>query len=245
MIEETCHDRGSDATFVDLCREMAAEYVRAGLAAPFQQWHLVPASARSFPGAPQVQEKFEADGWHPALAWQDVTGRSRLDRTTRRGWLGLYPARDADLWPEVNLAAPRLVASVRGDFVAQTRVELGQDPAVHAGLLLWRDEQHFTRLAMHRIPGKRAGIGLDTFLEGRFRHVGRGHCERKPMWLRLERTGEEVRGLVSTDGEEWLACGLLRMPLGEQTLVGIVAFSTYPGAHAWFDTFLLWRDQQT
>src|SRR5205823_3613523 len=86
-IEDISPQRGASATFLDLCRSMAEEYARAGLEAPIQYWYLKPASPRPLPGEPWLREEFEAETWHPLLKWQDATGRSRLDRATRPGWL--------------------------------------------------------------------------------------------------------------------------------------------------------------
>jgi regulation of enolase protein 1 (concanavalin A-like superfamily) len=243
-IEETCHQLGAEAMFAILCHEMAAELARAGIEAPFQQWYLAPAAASAPLGEPRIQEEFVGEGWHPSLVWQDVTGRSRVDPDTRPGWLGIYPAQEADLWPEKNLDAPRLVVTVRGDFVAQTRVDLAGAAESYAGLLVWQDEQHFARLEIrtHRLPESRAGLELAACVAGRFRMVGRGNCDRQPMWLRVERAGEELRGLCSADGEQWLACGSVRMPCREGEVVGLTAHSGFPDDHAWFDAFLLWQE---
>jgi hypothetical protein len=248
----------ADPTFHELCREMAEGYTRAGLEPAFQQWHLEPTSPRPLPGKPWLQEEFTGEGWHPALTWQDATGRTRVDRATRPGWLGLDPPEDCDLWPEIDLNAPRLVATVRGDFVLQTRVELGHQAAVSAGLLVWRDERHFARLelrpmlwwrddqhfagqALRSTRWERAAVSLHACVAGRFRLIGRGHCERRPMWLRLERVGEELRGLCSADGERWLAAGSVRLPRGETEQVGLAAIQRGPISRAWFDQLLIWQ----
>src|SRR5262249_47190408 len=138
IMEEKCHRRGEDATFVALCREMAEIYRREGREPMFRQWYLESASPRNWPEEPGLREEFAGEGWDPALVWQDVTGRSRLDRTTRPGWLGLTPPEGCDLWPPADLNAPRLMVTVQGDFVAETRVELGVESGIYAGLLFWQ-----------------------------------------------------------------------------------------------------------
>jgi DNA-binding SARP family transcriptional activator/regulation of enolase protein 1 (concanavalin A-like superfamily) len=245
-LEETCHQLGTEATFRDLSRYMAEAYTQMGMEAPLQQWYLAPTTPRVTIGEPGVREEFDSEGWHPALEWFDVTGRSRMERTSRPGWLGLYPAPDADLWPEINFNAPRLMATVTGDFVVQTRVDLGASRDVFAGLLVWQDNEHFVRLELHRVPaeGKRACVELDLYIGGRFQFVGRGHCERRSMWLRVERVGERLHGLCSADGEHWLACGSVIMEQGKEERVGLLAHAQFPGDHAWFDSFLLWRERE-
>jgi hypothetical protein len=244
VIEEKCHRRGEDATFVALCREMAESYRRAEREPPWKQWYLEPASPRDPAEEPWLREEFAAEGWHPALVWQDVTGRGRLDRTTRPGWLGLVPPDGCDLWPEADLNAPRLMAAVRGDFVAETRLELGREGRTMAGLLLWQDAQQFARLELRFVPGwEHTAVELQACVAGRFRHVGRGRCERRPIWLRLERVGDELRGLCRAEGEPWLFAGALRLPQGRMEQIGLAAIHHGPGAHAWFDTFLLGSPQ--
>src|SRR5205807_1901697 len=109
----------------------AGEYAHAGLEAPFQQWYLKPATPASWPDELVIEERFEGEAWHFALRWRDPSGRSRLDRTSRPGWLGLTPARGTNLMRFPNQSAPRLMAEVTGDFVAETRVELEPGSFVH------------------------------------------------------------------------------------------------------------------
>jgi regulation of enolase protein 1 (concanavalin A-like superfamily) len=113
---------------------------------------------------------------------------------------------------------------------------------VHVGLLVWQDEWHFARLVMHHTgtERRRAAVALDGCVAGQFRGIGRGYCDRQPMWLRVERVGDELRGLCSADGEHWLGCGSMRMPQREEEVVGLAAHSVYPDDQAWFDTLLLW-----
>src|SRR5262249_22652954 len=58
----------------------------------------------------------------------------------------LAPPLFLDLWPSSNVDAPRLMLSVEGDFVAETFVEVGEQSAAMAGLLLWHSERDFVRL---------------------------------------------------------------------------------------------------
>jgi predicted ATPase/class 3 adenylate cyclase len=240
---EARHQRqGTAAEFRDLCRYLEAEYARAGLETPLQQWYLEPATSLPLPGALCLQEEFEGEGLHASLQWQDSTERSRMDQVARPGWLGLYPAEQCDLWPGTNFNAPRLVATVEGDYVAQTCVELGQPINVFAGLVVWSDEQHFARLELRPYSQHEARVTLEACVGGEFRPIGRGQCGQHRMWLRFERIGDDLRGLCSADGEEWMDCGTVRLPRRDPEQVGLVAIFQGPGAHAWFDTFLLWGE---
>jgi regulation of enolase protein 1 (concanavalin A-like superfamily) len=243
-MEQTCHRIGADATFIGLCQEMAAGYARAGLTAPLAQWYLAPTTPSATAGEPSIREEFDRHAWDPALTWLDATGGSRVDHATRPGWLGLAPPVGCDLWPEADLNAPRLLATVQGDFVAQTRLELSCEEYMLAGLLLWRDEQNFVRLELRSRRSRPATVYLEACVAGRFRHIGRGQWERQPMWLRLERTGDEAHGLCSADGQQWLTCGVVRLPQGKAEQVGLAAITRDAAAHVWFDTFLLWSAEK-
>jgi predicted ATPase/DNA-binding SARP family transcriptional activator/class 3 adenylate cyclase len=242
-IETSCHERGADADFVALCQDLAAGYARAGLEPAVQHWHLEPASPGSVASEPTLRESFTGPDWHPSWRWRDITGRSALDRTTRPGWLGLRPAMDANLFPYYDLAAPRLLMPISGEFTAQTLVELQPSALTLAILLLWRDERHFVRLDLGRRFGssRRYDVRLEACLDGRYQVIGRGQWDEPRIWLRLERTGAEVRSLCGADGERWLTCGSLGFPLGADDQIGLAAIHHGPGALAWFDSFLLWR----
>jgi regulation of enolase protein 1 (concanavalin A-like superfamily) len=246
LLEQTCHRLGEDRVFRELCHQIVEYYAQAGLEAPFQQWYLEPTLPRSLPGEPSLQEEFDQADWHPYLQWVDPTGRSRTDLTSRPGWLGLYPPLGPDLFPHQDLHAPRLMTTASGDFVAQTRVELGQGIRTLAGLLVWWDERHFVRLELQfrSMRWERATVHLEACVAGKFSQFGRGQCERGAVWLRVERIGNEVRGLCSEDGEQWLTCGSVSVP-GDTAEVGLATISHGLGAHAWFDSFTFWQQAPT
>jgi predicted ATPase/class 3 adenylate cyclase len=242
-IDAICRRQGEAGRFQELCRFMVAECARAGLEPPLQQWFLEPALPRSPSDEPGVDERFEGEAWHPALRWYDPTGCSRIDRETRPGWLGLVPPAGCNLWPETDVNAPRLLARVQGDFVAETHVELGGNAHVLAGLLLWRDARQFVRLELQRRTegSDIAEPVLELCTGGYLRPIARGQCAGAAMWLRLERAGNELRALYSEEGQEWLACGGVCLPPDPTDEVGLAVVPHDPGSFAWFDTFRLWR----
>jgi hypothetical protein len=221
---------------------MIEECARAGLEPPLQQWFLEPASPRSPSEEPRVDERFEGQRRHPALNWHDPTGGSRIDDQTRPGWLGIFPPAGCNLWPTTDLNAPRLLARVRGDFVAETYVELGERAHVLAGLLFWSNERQFVRLELQRRTegSDVAEPVLELCTDGFLRPIARGRCAGAGIWLRLERTGNELRALCSEDGQQWLACGIIRLPPGPADEVGLAVVPHEPDSSAWFDTFRLW-----
>jgi predicted ATPase/DNA-binding SARP family transcriptional activator/regulation of enolase protein 1 (concanavalin A-like superfamily) len=242
-IEQSCHRRGAEADFVALCRDLELGYAQAGQEPAVRQWRLEPASPSPVAAEPSLQESFEDPDWHPSWRWEDATGRSSFDRSTRPGWLGILPAPGPNLWPRADLTAPRLLMPVSGDFVAEVLVELDQSTQILAGLLLWRDERHFLRFELGRRTGasRRYAVRLEGCLDGSYQVIGRGQWDEPRIWLRLERTGAEVRSLCGAGGEPWWTYGSLRFPFGTEDQIGVAAVNHSPGALAWFSSFRLWR----
>lgn len=271
QVEEACHRTGAEETFRALCDDMAAGYTRAGLEPPLRQWYLLPATPLPPPGTPAIEEEFLGDAWNPELIWLDSSGASRHDTTSRLGWLGILPAVGTNLWPEQDVSAPRLVtvvaeassdqppegaavshkghgAGVTGvrNVIAETRMEISATGRILAGLLLWQDEANFVRLELQRQHEEHLIVCLGACLSGRFHHIGRGRCELAPLWLRLERTRERIRGLCSPDGAQWRLVGELNLPYSASEQIGLAACHFRDtDTVAWFDRFVLWREPET
>jgi regulation of enolase protein 1 (concanavalin A-like superfamily) len=130
---------------------------------------------------------------------------------------------------------------VSGDFVAQTRVVADTRKTAFSGLLLWRDGQNFVRLELRDRRREMNGLHMEGYLSGAYLLAGRGRCGGEAPWLRIERVGDEVRGLCSVDLESWHQVGTIRFPSDTVARVGIFAIWSGPDSTAWFDQFLLWR----
>ena len=93
-------------------------------------------------------------------------------------------------------------------------------------------------------------------LDNRDLVIGRGLLPAggDQVFLRLERTGEEIHALVSTDGNGWMALGQASFPVDGSAHVGLYAAGnidrvSYPGAHCEgtairFTEFRLWETTQ-
>jgi regulation of enolase protein 1 (concanavalin A-like superfamily) len=241
-LDRTCHQLGKTATFVELCRTLEDGYRRGNLHPPLRQWHLTPILPRPIPDDPDLREEFLSETLDPRLQWQGMLDGTRIDRSTRPGWLGVSPVGGANLWPDLDMNAPRLMATVRGNWVAQTCVEVGEPSVAFAGLLLWRDERNFVRLEVERPSGDRNNVRVEACVAARHSYVGRGQCDRKPVWLRVERVGGEVRGLCSVDECDWFLVGSIPFPSDGAVQVGLVAICEQGGSLAWFEQFLLWPE---
>jgi predicted ATPase/DNA-binding SARP family transcriptional activator len=240
-IEERMYQEETPETFEALCGALAAGYRRAALDPPAEYWHLVPATPEPVPGRPHLRETFQDEAWHPRLTWLDPTGTSRLLRTTRPGWLEIQPAPHANLWPEADLKAPRLLAPFPDGGIAEVRVELAWETHVFAGLLLWQDDLNFVRFEIRQRRWESGALHLEVNRAGRFRLVGRGRWGQEPVWLRMERQGDEVKALCSANRKAWWSCGSVRLSPARAEQIGLVAIADGPGAHAWFETLRIWK----
>jgi DNA-binding SARP family transcriptional activator len=248
-IESACRREGNVEVFQRLCHDVQGGYERAGLPLPLAQWYLAPGAPGPNPPARMIGATLEGDGWRRTLLWQDATGRSSLDTSSRPGRVGICPAVGCDLWPERDLTAPRLMARMNARaerpaaWVAQTHVELGADAGMQGGILLWVNEQSFLRLEVRNHAAPEPTVCMEACVASRFQYVGRGQCGTKSIWLRLEYADGTARGLCSTDGAEWLLCGSVRFPVGEAFQVGIAASSPEVGrGAAWFDSLTIWLE---
>jgi hypothetical protein len=110
-MEGDCREAGESELFHDLCRQAVLDLDKAGLKPPFQQWYLTPATPGTEVSRWEIEDRHGRQAQVRRLNWHDPTGRSRTDLTTHPGWLSLWPAPGANLWPDADLNAPRLLAA--------------------------------------------------------------------------------------------------------------------------------------
>jgi predicted ATPase/DNA-binding SARP family transcriptional activator len=152
----------------------------------------------------------------------------------------------------LNLSAPRLLGSTIGDFALQAvSLPASDGKPTQGGILLWRDKEHYLRLdrgalGTHEITFQGCLSNTDVF-------IGRGRLTAERIFLRLERVGERVNALCSTDGEQWFSVGHMDFPVDDPVQVGLHAIGMidrliYPGAHPdgtaiLFESFTVYSSQ--
>jgi tetratricopeptide (TPR) repeat protein len=233
-----------EGAFQAFCREWHEQLPGV----PLVQWFLEPAEPGAQEDLPFYDDRFAgslASGW----AWQDP-----LDDCVLRVQDGLqiHATNGRDLW-HVNLSAPRVVRQAAGPWMAEAICEpvCVEQPAI-GGCLVWKDKRNYLRLD-YGSGGERCVMLLGC-LDNRDVVIGRGLLptgDDEPVYLRLERSGDTVRGLVSADGQSWLTLGQTAFPLEGDSQVGLYAAGnidrvSYPGAHREgtairFARFRLWR----
>jgi tetratricopeptide (TPR) repeat protein len=189
--------------------------------------------------------------------WQDPFGDGAYEVQDA---LIFYAANGRDLW-HANLSAPRLLrtAPILNSVAGETEALAVQTVCASAfddrpgigGLLLWQDQENY--LCLGRGTRGPCQVSLWGCLGNMDAIIGRGRldCEPDgPVFLRLERVGEQVNALCSADGEQWFNVGSAAFPIAGPLQVGLYAVgwidrTVYHGAYPHgtairFESFQLW-----
>jgi hypothetical protein len=235
-MENTLAEAGKEAEFRAFCEEAKTLLSRAGLQISLNQWYLEPAQPSGEFGLVRFHDDFDAPRLASEWQWHDPSQAGVHSLSDQPGYLTIRAAPMTNLWPWTNLNAPRVLREVRGDFALETRMEGDWEErraGASSGLLVWKDALNFLRLdKFTKDPEHHGDIMLEGRVEGEFLHLGRGRLRGGSYFLRLERTGERLAALCSTDGERWLTCGHVLFPAGDPLLVGVHALN---GMVAHFD----------
>ena len=104
-------------------------------------------------------------------------------------------------------------------------------PGSKAAVVYW-DNRNWALMGWHLPPDDYTGGGAAAGVV-------------PPIWLRLERAGDFVRGLMSYDGQDWLFLSKVRMSLATNTSVGLWVNSKDSATlrAASFDSVSFWQGQ--
>jgi class 3 adenylate cyclase len=235
IMENALEGMGKQAEFIDFCEEAKRLLAQAGSRMTLNQWYLEPAQPSEPFSTILFHDDFDLPEPRVEWQWHDPSQASAHSLSETPGYLTIRAAPGANLWPLLNLNAPRLLLEVRGDFALETRMEgdWEEREVGSTGLLVWKDALNFLRLDKFPMSAWHNGdIMLEARVNGEFLHFGRGRLRGGSYFLRLERTGERFTALCSTDGENWLTCGSVLFPTGDPLLVGVHAIG---GMVAHFD----------
>jgi regulation of enolase protein 1 (concanavalin A-like superfamily) len=177
-------------------------------------------------------------GWGQVI---DPTGTCQVFRAADE--LAIYvPTGQYQLTTPKNMDAPRVMRDVKGDFSAQVTVlpfETKYGERVGAGLVVWKDREHFVRLVRERNEFGRKVLSVSVYREGKLET--RKDFEFKseePIWLRVERRDGRLRFMYSTE-EEWNEGPLAAdEPWRGELKVGVCASNTTTATvnapHPWY-----------
>ncbi len=137
------------------------------------------------------------------------------------------------------LGAPRVVRDIDGDFKVSVRVAGKLDPGVSksadydpyhgAGLVVWKDERNYLRAerAVATIHGRTVAYINYELREGGRLAFSRGLATSdQPIYLKVERTGDQVRSWRSPDGSRWSELPGVAGSISGRVRVGVVAINS-------------------
>lgn len=206
-------------------------------------WHLEPVRPEGWNGSDHsVLDALTLpapQGLPSGWAWIDPYGDcSYSGGATADGLeIGIMAANGRGLWGN-NHSAPRVLRGIGGlreadGFALQAIASPArEDLPASGGLLLWIDADNFVRLDWGELGSRDVALlacksGQDMLLgRGRLPDVDGNHRPApaprpERVWLRLEVMGDEVRTLVSLDGEAWWTTGSTTFQVSPDLQAGV------------------------
>jgi regulation of enolase protein 1 (concanavalin A-like superfamily) len=174
-----------------------------------------------------------AENW-PA-GWQFVDpdeNYAETKRNVRSGVLRLTVPTGKDLYAD-NMTAPRYIKAFKGDFQLETKLIFKPTENYQgAGLLIYRDRDHYVRLERaYGGPGRGGGgIRFDVKTPGEYKVVTTPEdipYEGGVVELRLLRNGSKVLAFWrSNEDNEWKDAGDAEVGLSDVVVAGLIACNT-------------------
>jgi len=165
-------------------------------------------------------DSFDGDSLSPVWEWVDPKGDCDYKQLFPSGLhITIPPGHDL----KANYDAPRLLQNVSGDFAIETRILDGENGKKSGGLVVWKNEDNYIRFEMPSSSWWEDEVRFETNVKGNYIHPGRGLLDAETLVLRLERRGHRFAGYCSVDGENWLTCGWVDLPMDNPIQVGIHA----------------------
>ena len=123
-----------------------------------------------------------------------------------------------------NMSAPRLMREIHGDFAMEVCIApVSNEKPQMGGLLVLQDTNSFLRF--EKGAHRQHETLLHGYVNGKWQITGRGllppGVKDKPVYLRLERVGQQFTAYCSTDETNWLMCGKMTLPTDEHVQIGV------------------------
>ena len=197
-------------------------------------------------------DAFDGDSLSPAWEWIDPKADCAyklLSPIYRAG--GISPSGlqitvppKHNLWMS-NHDAPRLLQTIAGDFAIETMISDGEGGRKSGGLLVWKNEDNYIRFETPSSSPNEGEVRFEANVKGNYIIPGCGLPDAKILALRLERQGHRFSAYCSVDGENWLTCGWVDLPMVDDPIqVGIHALcpaQNAPTTSTGFEYFKVWR----
>jgi tetratricopeptide (TPR) repeat protein/regulation of enolase protein 1 (concanavalin A-like superfamily) len=222
-IEKLFMEQGECEKFSIYCDQLQESNADRLAESAFQQWYLTPAEPSKDYNVMLFSDGFASGKVNSLWTWTDKYGDCAYDNADSEG-LCITSANGRDLFG-INLSAPRLMRDISGGFAAEVSVSPASDDEPQmGGILIWKDRDSFLRFE-RGVYGQNE-MRLHGYVYGKRQVAGRGLLQVEDdneVHLRVERSGDEFTSYCSTDGENWLTCGKMILPMDDPIQVGIHA----------------------
>jgi class 3 adenylate cyclase/tetratricopeptide (TPR) repeat protein/regulation of enolase protein 1 (concanavalin A-like superfamily) len=246
------------AQFVEFCRVFKDLHADALEEFSLRQWYLESAEPSKEFSQLAFADNFETQTIDPS--WQWIDEFEDCSYNVRPNGLEICAANGRD-FDGLNLSAPRLMRDITGDFVVEVCVSpsshpqspTDEDKPHQGGLLVWKDRDNFLRFDKG-IQGQDE-MRLHGYVNNNYKIAGRGllpASENEETHLRLERSGDEFSAYCNIDGENWLTCGKMTLPMEDPIQIGIHAIGMIDrtiycgeykeGTATLFRNFRIWKE---
>ena len=231
---------GHQETFCQICQQFKLEHSEALQKFGLTQLCLEP--TQPSPDYVQLEsiDAFDGDALSPAWEWIDPKGDCAYELLPPSGLQIIVPP-GHNLYGS-NRDAPRLLQTISGDFAIETKISDGEGGRKCGGLLVWKDEDNYIRFEMSSSSVHEGEMRFEANVKGNYIFPGRGLFDAKTLTLRLEHQGHRFSAYCSVDGENWLTCGWVDLPMDEPIQVGMHALCPrQPATSTRFEYFMILR----
>ena len=230
---------GYQDAFRQLCRQFKSENTSMLQQLNLTQLCLEPGQPSDDYGTLESADVFDGNVLSSEWEWINPTGDCSYAMLSPSGLQITVPPGRA--WSNHRLDAPRLLQKNSGDFAIETKISDGDRGGKFGGLSVWSKNERYIHFDMHSSSIWDGGVHLEFSRGQEWEFAGRGRFEAETLTLRLERHGHRFSGCCSVDGENWLTCGWVDLPMDDPIQVGIHALCLQPATSTRFEYFKILR----
>jgi len=220
-MEEAYVALGAPEKFVEYCHFLKEQHADALGKRPFFFGYLDPAEPSAEFSHLSFADDFNSEVVDSSWNWIDEFKDCAYQLNGGDG-LVICAANGRDLG-HLNLSAPRLMQETASNLAVEVCIlPASDDKPQIGGLLVWKDRDNFLRFEKGTIGQK--GVAFGGYVNGEWQLAGHGLIPHDgETHLRLERLGDQFSAYCSADGEDWLTCGKMTLPMDDPIQIGIHA----------------------
>ena len=252
-LEEAYRALNMTEDFAMFCRSFKEQHAEMLKNFPLHQWYLEPAIPSPDFSFLAFSDHFDSIIEVSASQKQDSTDRIRIPKNEKLSQAWCWISQFKDCFHKFvgaseveihaangrglnvkNMSAPRLMRAIHGDFAMEVCIApVSNEKPQMGGLLVLQDTNSFLRF--EKGAHRQHEILLHGYVNGKWQIAGRGllplGVKDKPVYLRLERVGQQFTAYCSTDETNWLTCGKMALPTDGHVQIGVHSLGMIDRTH--------------